>query len=213
MPELVAAGASPRQTPYTRDVDLNITRVGEELARVLQEKYGIATAHLPDAFDRNGLTGSYMESEAGVKAAMNRYPGARILVDVHRDSAPRESTTTVIGGKPVARVMFVVGMGNEHLPHPNWKQNQYFGRALALALDAAFPPDEVGNGQRYPRLVRQMKNGDADPWTYVIKGRFNQHLSPHAILIEVGGPGNTMAEALRAARMIAYAVARVTDSL
>ncbi len=212
-PELVAAGAAPGGSPYSEDVNRNMVRVAEELARTLQEGFGIPVLHLRDLFDRNGLTGAYMESERGVREAMARYPTARVLIDVHRDSAPRESTTTVVGGKPVARVMLVVGMGNDHLPNPHWRRNQAFASMVARAADRLVTPDTLPSGapgapvRRYPQFVRQMAGYGADPWTYVRNGRFNQHLSDRAILVEIGGPGNTMAEELRAARLVARAVA------
>lgn len=198
--------------PYTKDTEINIVRVGEELARSLQE-LGIPVVHLRTLFDGNGLTGSYMESEKGVKEAMRRYPTARVLIDVHRDATPREGTVTVIGGKPVARVLMVVGMGNRYLPNPHWRANQAFARQIARVLDTLFPSDPLplssagSSGQRYPALVRQLADSDGDPWTFGRDGRFNQHLSEQAILVEIGGPENTLIEELRTARMVARAVA------
>lgn len=37
-------------------------------------------------------------------------------------------------------------------------------------------------------------------------GRFNQHLHPQTLLIEIGGHENTMEEVLRATRLLAQAV-------
>lgn len=214
LPVLAAVGVGGN-SPYSESTDLNMVRVGEELARTLQEENGIPTVHLRTLFDAGGLTGAYMESEKGVKEAMARYPTARVLIDVHRDSTGREGTVTMIGGKPVARVLVVVGRGNRHLPNPHWESNQAFGRAIARTLDTLFAPDPLPPsfagtpGQRYPTLVRQLSDGGDDPWTFGRDGRFNQHLSEQAILIEIGGPGNTMTEELRTARMVARAVAAV----
>lgn len=208
---VLAQSGGDKGKPYTTQADKSIVRVAEELARSLQEANGVPVVHLSDFFDRNGLTGAYMESERGVRDAMKRYRTARVLVDVHRDSAPREATVTVIGGEPVARVMFVVGKGNQHLPNPGWKRNQEFAAAVAQRLQRLYVPDKnPATGEAYPPLVRQLKGDDDDnPWTYTRNGRFNQHLSPQALLVEIGGPGNTMAEELRAARMVAKALADV----
>lgn len=213
-PSLKAAGL-PSDSPYTDAADLSIIRVGEEVARTLQEDFGIPTLHLRTPFDAGGLTGAYMESLKGLEAAMARYPTARVLLDIHRDSSGREATVTVVGGKPVARVMFVVGRGNDHLPNPHWEKNQAFGREIARALDTAVRPDPLPAayagtpGQRFPPMVRQLADDDGEPWTFGRNGRFNQHLSERAILIEIGGPENTVAEELRAARLVARAVAEV----
>lgn len=213
-PSLKAAGL-PADSPYTDAVDYSIIRVGEEVARTLQEEYGIPTLHLRTPFDAGGLTGAYMESLKGLEAALARYPTARVLLDIHRDSSGREATVTVVGGRPVARVMFVVGQGNAHLPNPHWEKNQAFGREIARALDTAVRPDPLpaayagSPGQRFPPLVRQLADDDGDPWTFARNGRFNQHLSERAILIEIGGPENTIVEELRSARLVARAVAEV----
>lgn len=213
-PSLKAAGL-PSDSPYTDAVDYSIIRVGEEVARTLQEDFGIPTLHLRTPFDAGGLTGAYMESLKGLEAAMARYPTARVLLDIHRDSSGREATVTVVGGKPVARVMFVVGRGNGHLPNPHWEKNQAFGREIARALDTAVRPDPLPAayagtpGQRFPPMVRQLADDDGEPWTFGRNGRFNQHLSERAILIEIGGPENTIIEELRAARLVARAVAEV----
>lgn len=206
LPTMKAAGINSN-SPYVDDPNLSIVRVAAELAHSLQAEYGVPTVHLPDIFDAGGLTGAYMESEKGLQAAMARYPTARVLLDIHRDSSDRSATVTIINGRTVARVLFVVGMGNPHLPNPHWMENQAFGRTIARALDAAFPPDEAGAGRRYPPLVRQLSDGDGEPYTFGRNGRFNQHLSPQAILIEIGGPENTLEEELRTARMVAKAVA------
>lgn len=220
-PVLAQAGL-PAESPYTTDASRSIVRVGEEVARALKEEQGIPVLHLRDVFDREGLTGAYIESEKGVMAAMERYPTARFLLDIHRDSSGREQTVTVREGRAVARVMFVLGMGNEHWPNPHWQANRAFGQAIARSLDELAPADPLsgstagagpdGKVRRYPALVRQLADGDGDPWTFGRNGRFNQHLSRTATLIEIGGPQNTMAEELRAARLVAAAAARVIRS-
>ncbi len=209
-PDLRFRGAPPGASPYTGDMNLTVVRVAAELVRSLNEE-GVPSLHLDRVFDREGLTGAYMESERGVLEALRRHPTARILVDVHRDSAERGFTTTVAGGRTYARLLFVVGMGNSRLPNPHWRENQSFAREVARRADALLTPDTVavaGRPARYPPLVRQLQDGDGDPWTFGRNGRFNQHLSPRAILVEFGGPENSLGEALRSARLVARALAQ-----
>ncbi len=208
-PDLRFRGAPPDVRPYADDMGLTVVRVAAELVRSLNEE-GVPALHLAEVFDRNGLTGAYMESERGVRAALRRHPTARVLVDVHRDAAERGFTTTVAGGETYARLLFVVGMGNSRLPNPHWRDNQAFAREVSRRADALLEPDRVAVAGRvtpYPPLVRQLDDGDGDPWTFGRNGRFNQHLSPRAILVEFGGPGNTLREALRSARVVARALA------
>ncbi len=183
------------EKPYSRNPRLNVVRVGEELVRSLEAE-GIPALHLRVEFDRQGLTGAYVESERGVREMLSRYPTIRYLVDVHRNSASRKETVVEVGGKRVARVMFVVGRGSPELPNPHWKENEAFGRRLAELLEA-----------RASQMVRYVRSGGGG-WTYVRSSRFNQHLSPRAILVEVGGPENTLDEALEAARLLGEALAR-----
>jgi len=184
------------ERPYSRDPRVNMLRVGEELVSSLQAE-GIPAFHLRVEFDRQGLTGSYVESERGVREVLSRYPTIRYLIDVHRNSAPRSQTVVEVEGRPVARVMFVVGKGSPALPNPHWKENEAFGRRLAEIMEA-----QASN------LVRYVSSGGGG-WTYVRSSRFNQHLSPRAILVEVGGPENTLPEALEAARLLGRALARL----
>ncbi|MDT2261244.1 stage II sporulation protein P [Paenibacillus larvae] len=50
-------------------------------------------------------------------------PGLSYLIDIHRDSGPRKSTTKTINGKDYAQLYFVVGLEN-----PNWEKNQEFAK-------------------------------------------------------------------------------------
>lgn len=186
-------------------------RLAAELARARNEE-GVPAVHLSEVFEREGLTGAYMESEKAVEEAMRRLPTARVLADVHRDSAGRGFTTTVAGGETYARLLLVVGMGSSGLPNPHWRENQAFAREVARRADSLLTPDAVtvaGRAVTYPPLVRQLSGGDGDPWTFGRNGRLNQHLSPRAILVEFGGPENTLGEAIRSARLVGRALAEV----
>lgn len=196
-PAMRAAGERGDR-PYSRNPQINMFRVGEELVWSLQAQ-GVPAFHLRVEFDRQGLTGSYMESEKGVREVLSRYPTIRYLIDVHRNSAPRSQTVVEVKGRPTARVMFVVGKGSPTFPNPHWKENEAFGRRLAALMEA-----EASN------LVRYVSSGGGG-WTYVRSSRFNQHLSPRAILVEVGGPENTLAEALEASRLLGRALARLVQ--
>lgn len=185
---MVGKGADPFSPDRSRDM----VRVGDELTRALVER-GVQVAHSRALYDREGRVGAYERSLAGISPILARYPTIRLIIDMHRDSAPRRDTMTQVGGQSVAKILFVVGSG-QLLPHPGWAVNAAFAARVAVAMELA-----------YPGILR--KPG-GQPYL-VEKGRYNQHVGPGAVLIEVGGVGNSLEEELATARLLAP----VLDSL
>ena len=72
---------------------------------------------------------------------------------------------------------------------PDWPQNLELAQALTDAINAAAPG-----------VARDVK---------IKTGRFNQHVSTSALLIEVGNNRNTLAQALAACPVIAKGLAAV----
>jgi stage II sporulation protein P len=178
---------TPADQAFTADRSRSVVRVGDELARVLYGSYGLPVLHLRTRFDAQGRIGAYVRSLAGVQAAMREHPRLHVLLDVHRDDAPRAATTAVVGGRPTARILVVVG-NDQTLPNPGWRRNAAWAEAIVRAGEA-----------RYPGLFRTY---EGRPY-YSDGGRFNQHLSPAALLFEIGGQENTLEEALRGADLLA----------
>ncbi|MBI2874145.1 MAG: stage II sporulation protein P [Firmicutes bacterium] len=168
--------------------DATIVKVGRELTRELEERWGIATLQDRTAHDADSFNQSYTRSAVTVKNALKKYPGLEIILDLHRDGMPRESTTFVVGGKTMAKLYVVVGTDRPGLPHPEWQRNYQFALDLNQRLDRILPGISRGV------LVHPA-------------GRFNQNLSKRALLIEVGGNENTMEEALRTVPYLAQAIA------
>ena len=189
----LGAGSSA-EAAFSSENERNVVRVGNEIAWMLQE-LGVPVAHLTDPFDAEGRGGAYHHSEIGVRQALQQYPSLRILLDIHRDSVGREATTVTIDGVSYAKVLLVLGT-NRKLTHDNWRRNQAWMDTIGQALE-----------DKYPGLLRKLKDGDADDLTYIRPDRFNQHLSPGAALIEIGGAENTLDEVLRTARVVAEILA------
>ena len=82
--------------------------------------------------------------------------------------------------------MLVMGSDKGSLSYPNWETNL----ALAVKLQAALE-------QTYPGLCKPIK---------LVASRYNQDLSTGALLVEVGTAGNTHAEALAAAEILAEGI-------
>ena len=87
---------------------------------------------------------------------------------------------------PSAQLMIVVGTNGSGLSHPKWEEN------LALALKLYTQLERTSSGIcRYISLRSQ---------------RFNQDQSTGALIIEVGGAGNSHEEAITATSVLAEAV-------
>lgn len=175
----------------SKDPNRNIIRVGLEMAKALC-RAGITVVHspsvnsLPMGYDR-----AYQVSYTTAKYILDQYPTVKVLIDIHRDGADLDkgTTTVLVNGRPAARVMMVVGLGNTAQPNPNARQNLAWAEALDKALDARFPGLSRGVARR--------------PYW------FNQHLASGAALLEVGSPRNTMDEARHSARLVAQVLAEL----
>lgn len=173
----------------TLDGGYNMLSIGDRVAELLEEA-GISVIHDRQLHDYPSYTGAYNHARRATQAALEEYPGIRLVLDLHRDASEGKTgqlrTVAQIDGKPSAQLMFVVGCGNAGLKHPNWEEN------LSLALKLQFLME-----QEYPGICRPIS---------LRNQRFNQDLSTGALLIEVGAAGNTHEEALLAVQALAEAV-------
>lgn len=178
----------------TDDTRWNVVRVGEELAQDLRKDYGIEVIHNATVHDYPGTTGAYGRSISTVSNILKSYPSIKIVIDLHRDALNEKKlrTVTEINSKKTAKVMFVMGTNATGLKHPNWKENM----KLAITLQQKL------NG-KYPGLARPI---------FISPNRFNQHLAKGAIIIEVGGDGNTMGESLESSKYLAEVISEVVNN-
>ena len=176
----------------TLDTQQNMVRVGEEMAAVF-EAAGIGVIHDTTLYDYPNYNDAYSRSLAGVSALLKEYPSVVLVLDVHRDALTASDGTIykVVAGTVdnCAQVMMVMGSDAAGASHPNWRVNL----ALALSIQNAL-------AQKWATLARPVVLRTA---------RFNQHLSTGSILVEVGTHGNTLQEAITAARLYARTVAEL----
>jgi stage II sporulation protein P len=179
------------QTDYFRSENprYNVTQVGEVLVQQLY-KHGINSIHDRKVNDYPSYAGSYKRSLKAVLEDVQRYPSAKIVLDIHRDAMGDDFFRVAknIDGQDAARIMFVVGTNDMGLYHPRWEEN------LKLALKLQQKSNEL-----YPGLCREID---------LRQERFNQHVTSDAVIIEVGGNGNTLGEAERSMKYLADVVAK-----
>ena len=171
-------------TNRTLDQNLNVIRIGTELTKLFED-CGLNVIHDTQVFDYPSYTGSYNRSCEAVEKYLADYPSIKIVIDLHRDALCSDTvtykTTATELGVCASQIMLFVGSDASGLEHPNWRQNL----SLALYLQNAVC-------QSYPSLMRPIT---------LTKYRYNQHLSPGSMILEVGSNGNTLQEALAAIRL------------
>ncbi|EKN64223.1 stage II sporulation protein P [Schinkia azotoformans LMG 9581] len=168
--------------------EANVMTVAEKLSKELENR-GIGTqfegTDITKLLSDKGLnySKSYEVSRPVVKDAMANNRDLRYFIDIHRDSQPHKITTTKINGKDYARTIFIIGG-----EHAKYEQNLKMATDLHNLLE-----------KEYPGLSRGVtkKQGEGT------NGKFNQDLSENAILIEMGGPENSLEEVYRTVEAIA----------
>lgn len=184
-------------TSRTDDPNFNMIRIGEEMKAVF-ESMGFSVIHDTTLYDYPNYTGSYTRSLAGIQAMLEQYPTISVVLDVHRDALIASDGTvykavTQVNGENTAQVMLVVGTNDGGLTHPGWQDNLNLAAHIQLAMTGI-----------EPTLARPIN---------LRAQRFNQHLTPCSLLVEVGTSGNTLQEAIRGARCFAQAAGSVYQGL
>ena len=170
----------------TLDERYNVVRVGDEIARALEDA-GIGVVHDRTLHDYPNYSGAYNRSLATIENARKEYPSLVYILDVHRDAVSdaegRQYKLLCAEEPSAAQLEFVVGSDGGGLSHPRWRDNLRLARAVQERLLAD-----------YPTLLRPI---------IVRNSRYNQQVSVGSLLLEVGTAGNSLDEALNAARLFA----------
>lgn len=180
--------------PYrTTDASHSVIRVGDELVRILTER-GIKVIHDTGLYDYPNYNNSYSRALESITAHLSEDDSIKIVIDLHRDALEGADgkvykTVADIGDTPSAQIEIISGTNFSGLRHPNWEGNLSF----AMKLQAEMVQD-------YPTLARPLQ---------ISQYRYNQHLTPGSLIVEVGCSGNTLSEAVTAAGYFADCMATV----
>lgn len=187
-------GESYKESSHFRtlDEDYNMVSIGDRVAEYLTQQ-GICVIHDRELHDYPSYNGSYTHSRNAAAEYLEKYPSIRLILDLHRDASGdldnQMRTHAKVDGKDCAQLMVVIGT-NATRKHPNWEENLSLGLKLHAQLERIAP------GITRPLTLREQ--------------RFNQDLISGALLIEVGAAGNTHAEALGAAEVLAEAIVQLS---
>ncbi len=178
-------------SPYhTLENDHNMISVGDYVAQLL-EAAGISVLHDTALHDQPSYNAAYNNSRKSMQQYLADYPSIQLVLDLHRDSiedaAGNQVVQTVFAeDQTYAPLMLVVGTDHGGLNHPQWQENLALGLKLQTQLEGLCPG-----------ICRKLN---------LRTQRFNQDLSPGALLIEVGSSGNSRQDALRSAKVLADAI-------
>ena len=179
------------------DVNTGIVGVGECLTKILTEQYGYRVLHNTGQYDVETRDNAYSRALPAVEQILAENPSIQVIIDLHRDEVAEETKlVTDIQGRPTARFMFFNGLSRtrktgdiDYLANENQEANLAF--SFQMQLKAA---------EYYPGLTRRI---------YLKGYRYNMHLRPRTLLVELGAQNNTVAEAKNAMEPLAdilYAV-------
>lgn len=185
--ESYTAGPEPYEavSAYrTLDETRNMLSIGDAVSEILEEN-GIGVLHDREIYDYPSYNGAYVRAREAITAHLTRNPGIQLVLDLHRDASGTVGrqlrTEAVVDGETAAQLMLVQGTNFE-----SYRENLGLAVKLQVLLE-----------RQNPGIMRPLN----------LRGqRFNQDLSPGALLVEVGAAGNTRQEALRAARKLAAAI-------
>ena len=194
--EAYSDGASyydPDASTYDQDDRNNVVAVGDTLAAAL-ERLGISVIHDTTHCDTPSFNQAYNKSRTVAEQVLAENPSVQIIIDLHRDSmisaqGVKYRPLLTIDGVSTAQLMLVVGSPKNGLEHPNWQKNLALAARLYQILE-----------QNTPGLMRPI---------HISANRYNQHLLPGAMLVEVGTCANTQAQADAAVELLATGLAQL----
>ncbi len=174
------------------DKSTTIVGVGDYLSELLTSRYGYKVLHHTGEYDVKARDDAYSVALPALEQVLAENPSIEVVIDLHRDEMAEETRLVMdLDGRPTARFMFFNGLsrtrktGNiSYLKNENLEDNLAF--SFQMQLKAA---------QYYPGLTRKI---------YLKGYRYNMHLRPKTLLVELGAQNNTVEEAMNACDPLAH---------
>lgn len=179
------------------DASTTIVGVGDYLEQLLEQKYGIEVLHHTGVYDLPKRDNAYSMALPNLEQVLQENPTIEVVIDLHRDGVAEDRhLVTEVNGKQTAKLMFFNGLSKTtaqgdlaYLPNP------YIADNLALSFQLHLAAEEY-----YPGLMRKI---------YLKGYRYNLHLKPKSMLVEVGAQTNTLEEAKNAMEPLADILALI----
>ena len=181
----------------TSNAQRNVVALGAYLAELLTQA-GVSVTHDVTAFEPPNLSDAYIRSLDMLEKRLANGEAYDLYIDLHRDAYSENNGPNTVASEDgdVARLMFLIGKGTGQTgagydKKPDFDSNYTIAQLLTNRLNL-----QLNN------LCRPVK---------VKSGRYNQHIAPCCVLVEVGNNKNTLEEALRAMPYLCNAICSLAD--
>ncbi len=180
------------------DESTSIVGVGEHLASILRQRYGYNVMHFTESFDKESRDYAYGNSLPVIEKLLAEYPSIEVVIDLHRDAMPESRRLVMdLQGKPTAQIMFFNGLSRTAKGEIEYLENPYLDDNLAFSFQM-----QAACNEYYPGLARRI---------YLKAYRYNMHLCPKTLLIELGAQNNTVEEMKNACEPLAHVLSLVLN--
>lgn len=183
------------------DPNTSIVAVGDYLTELLETQYGFEVLHHTKEYDM--IDGKLDRNEAyslalpDLKEILEENPSIQVILDIHSDGVKKDQhLVTDVDGKSTAQIMFFNGLSYlnavgdiDYLKNDNLQGNLAFSFQLQKVAE-----------EYYPGYARRI---------YLKGYRYNLHLLPKSVVIEVGAQTNTLQEELNAMEPLAFILNKV----
>lgn len=182
------------------DASTTIVGAGEKLATLLEEEYGFRVLHHKGVYD-DVREDAYARALPEIEKILEENPTIEVVIDLHRDGMSGDRKLVMdLQGRPTARFMFFNGLSyTKKGGDISYLENPYIQDNLAFSFQA-----QVAANEYYPGIARKV---------YLKAYRYNMHLSPKSMLIELGAQNNTVEEIMNACDPLAHILAIVLGNV
>lgn len=174
------------------DESTTIVGAGEKLAQILRDKYGYNVIHHTESFDKESRDASYGNALPAIEEVLAQNPSIEVVIDLHRDEMPADRRLVVeLQGRPTAQFMFFNGLSRSAKSGViESLENPYLDDNLAFSFQM-----QTASNEYYPGIARRI---------YLKAYRYNMHMRPKSLLIELGAQNNTVEEIMNAIDPLAH---------
>ena len=178
------------------DTSTTISGAGERLANLLRDEYGFQVMHHTGVYDIE-RDDAYNASLPELEKILAENPTIEVVIDLHRDAVAGDRKLVMdLQGRPTARFMFFNGLSyGRKNGEITYLENPYIQENLAFSFQV-----QVAANEYYPGIARKI---------YLKAYRYNMHLKPKCMLIELGAQNNTVEEIMNACEPLAHILAIV----
>ncbi len=172
------------------DPNSGILGAGEYLAALLREQYGYNVIHNSGCYDED-RDYAYSNSLPEIERILAENPSIEAVIDLHRDEMPKDRRLVLdLQGRPTAQFMFFNGLCRTKKGPIEQLENPYLEDNLSLSFQM-----QAACNEYYPGIARRI---------YLKAYRYNMHLCPKSLLIELGAQNNTEEEIHNACDALAH---------